>query len=136
MNRWHVNLEFDYEGKAYLLEEMERAFLFPYLLRFALSNDVDLEDEGRIELAGSLVDSLKSYLEQALSELLKDSYQAPSGRHRQKHYTQYQKFEFRDRRYTVNYTTSPIGRLMYLLALRVRLLDEGRTVAIVPTDSD
>ena len=135
MNSWRVDLEFDFEGKAYLLEDLEKDFLFPYLLRFVLSNKVDLAVNDRLELSGVLVGSLKNYLGQALSELLSDAYQEPPSRHRQKYYTRYRKFEFRGRRYVVDYTTSPIGRLMYLIAQRVGLLDEDRTVTIIASGS-
>lgn len=125
-----MNLIFVRNEEKFKLEPLEQAYLFGSLLRFCLAHEPDTLGRREFTLQGELPEQLHSLLESSLLELLEIAYEDPPERQRQRHPTRFDAFIVGERRYVVNYTTSKLGRLMYLLALRTRLIREGWQVTV------
>lgn len=127
-----MNLIITQGDQEFSLESLEQRFLFPYLLRFALGAGFNpLEGPAHV-VEGNRRELLLAHLNEALRGLLQDGYQPPSPRQRQKHPSYFEKFSFDGRGYVVNYATYPLGRLMFLVALRLRLIEAGAKVVLEP----
>lgn len=114
-----------YRNEEYELEELEIKYLFPYFFRFDNKNDTNILKPGKSILSGNLLELFKNCLYEALSRLISDCYRIPALKERQKHPTLFEKFILNGEKYTVNYTTSILGRLIYTLYLRFTFADEA-----------
>lgn len=106
------------------LEDMEVKFLFPYLVRFFENNNFKIGVSIDTSLSKKNLESLKEYFAIALNDLLADCYENPSIKRRQKHPTFYEEIVVTNKKYTVDYTTSAVGRFMYLTFIRLSFINK------------
>ena len=106
------------EREEWVLEERETMYIYSYLFLFSQKYDL-LLFENEVLLRGELLQHLSQYIAKSLEVLLNDLYRKPDENSIRKHPTRYERFIFNNEKYTVNYTTSISGRLMYLLYLRI-----------------
>ena len=127
-----MNLIITEGNQDFSLEPLEQRFLFPYLFRFALIVGLSAIEGPAVVIEEKDRELLVVHLSEALRALLQDGYEPPLPRQRQKHPSYFEKFLFDNQKYVVNYTTSPPGRLMFLIALRLRLIEAGGRVVLKP----
>ena len=115
-------MKINYKNESWKLEEREADFLYPYLFRFYNKYNIPLNSSS-IKISGDLLKGLRSYIREALLDLIQDCYSAPSIKQRQKDFLLFRKFIFEDNKIVVNYTTSVLGRLIYTIYLRITFID-------------
>ena len=113
-----------YKEKVWDLEKIESQYLYSYLIRFGFKNNIDFFEKESIDIPNELLKDFKLIFQNALRDLLTDSYVEPSLNIRQKHSTRFEKFIFNNKKYVVNYVHSIPGRLMYLLYLRKEMIQD------------
>lgn len=110
--------------ESWELEEIEVMFLYSYLFRFSKKNKIEILKNSKIDLSGELLLDLKKDLTLALKELIIDCYDQPDLTKLQKHPTRFERFIFEGKKFTVDYTTSTLGRLIYTLYLRINFVNQ------------
>lgn len=110
-------------GENWELEELETSYLFPYLYRFSKKFNLLFFDT-EVSLNNEQLLYLKFYLDESLGVLLNDLYEKPNEKTVAKHPTRFERFIYRDNKYVVDYTTSSLGRLMFLINLRINYISE------------
>ncbi len=103
------------KNSSWFLESIEVNYLFSYLLKFGCKTKIE----------GPLLLDLKTLFEKALQDLICNCYNEPSIKSRQKHPTRFEKFEFYNNKYTVNYVHSTPERLMFLLFTRIQMIENA-----------
>jgi hypothetical protein len=107
------------------LEQDESNFFYSYFLRFLKKYDLKVKESGVLEIKNQLADQLISFFENAIKDLITDCYVPPTARARQKHSSRYERIYFEGVKLSVDYTTSVIGRLLYLFSWRIAILKEA-----------
>jgi hypothetical protein len=105
------------------IESRELCFLYSYLYRFCKKENIDLFN-GDVLFEGEMLISLKGLFDTALKEIISDTYTPPNEKEMSKHSTRFERFIYNGRKYTVNYTSSISGRLIYLLFIRTQFISE------------
>ena len=118
-----MRVKFKISNDEYELESLEKEYLFSYFLRFDCINNTELSENNiKVELSDKMLGLFYECIYIAFQELLDDCYIEPSLKERQKHPTFFERFYYKDKKYTVNYTTSKIGLLIYVLHIRLTIL--------------
>jgi len=118
-----IFFKFELGEEMFELEPLEIDYMFSYLYRFGINNDLNIIHSSHLKLEILNLEKLRDCFFTALRDLLVDCYEEPSLRKRQKHPSFYEKVMFMDKRYVVNYTTSTLGRLIYTLSLRLEFIE-------------
>jgi AAA+ ATPase superfamily predicted ATPase len=102
------------ETKVIELSELWFDYLFPYLVRFCISKAIGIEWKNDIIfISKENQNDFNKFLQVVLEELLRDCYKEPSQKERSKYSSRYQKIEFNDRIYILNYRTDIVGKVGY-----------------------
>lgn len=113
-----------FQEKEQILEEMEVNYLYSYILRFEFKNNTGILKYKEVTLSDILLKEFRECIFNALEELLKNCYNEPPLKRRQKHPTFFEKFVLSNKKYVVDYTTSVLGRLIYTLYVRLSFIDK------------
>ncbi len=111
------------KNNEHTLEQREIYYLYPYLLRFCKKQNFELFNNVFLFETESLF-LLKDLIKRALLELIEETYIKPSDKSISKHPTRYERFVINNEKFVVDYTTSVIGRLTYLLFLRFAFISD------------
>jgi len=104
------------ENKEIELVDIWFSYLYPYLVRFCLKKKIGIEWKNNIiQISKENQADFNLFLKVILEELLNDCYKEPSHQDRSKHSSRYQKIEFRDKVYLLNYRTDIVGIIGYAL---------------------
>ena len=114
-------MKIESKSASWVLESTEVNYLYSYFLKFGCKKEIIIFNK-KNKIHGALLNDLKILFEEALRDLIENCYIEPSLRSRQKHPTRFQKFEFENKKYVVNYVLSPIGRLIFLLFSRIQMI--------------
>jgi hypothetical protein len=104
------------ENKEIVLQDNWFKFLYPYLIRFCVKNQIDREWKNDIILVQSnKQQEFNHILMTALEDLLKDCYNEPSHKERSKYSSRYKKITLNNQEYVLNYRTDLVGILGYAI---------------------
>lgn len=91
-------------------------YLYPYLLRFSLKNEIDISWKNDIIfISDEKREQFAIMLENILKELLDDCYIEPTHKQRSKYPSRYEKIVFQEKLYVLDYRTSAVGIIGYAL---------------------
>jgi hypothetical protein len=108
------------------LVEVWFKYLYSYLIRFCVSNNLGIEwKNDMIFISKEIQPEFNIMLEKSLQELLKECYREPTQKERNKNSSRYQKIEFKGEIYVLNYRTDIIGIIGYALYY---LINETRPI--------
>ena len=115
-------------------------FLHPYIYRFACKCGlVVVPDEIILELDKTLSNGFLEYLSYALEDCIKDLYEEPNLKMLNKYPSRFEKFFYRNKKYTVNYATSPQGRIVFCVwsvySFLKKEIEESRSVTLTLGES-
>jgi hypothetical protein len=104
------------EDKEIELVEVWFKYLYSYLIRFCISNNLGIEWKNDIIfISKENQPKFKIMLEESLQHLLSDCYREPTQKERTKNSSRYQKIDFKGVTYFLNYRTDIIGIIGYAL---------------------
>ncbi|MCB9233273.1 MAG: hypothetical protein H6581_16570 [Bacteroidia bacterium] len=115
-------VQFQCEDDSVYLEQLERNFLFSYLLLFERKASLNILSNNGGELDSQNLDLLIKYISRALKDLIDVHYSPPSEKRRTKRHMYYRSFSFEEKKYVVDYTTNPYDRLIYLIHSKIDFL--------------
>ena len=104
------------EDKEIELVEVWFKYLYSYLIRFCISNNLGIEwKKDIIFISKEMQPKFNIMLEESLQQLLTECYREPTQKERSKNSSRYQKIEFNGIIYVLNYRTDVIGIIGYAL---------------------
>ncbi len=102
------------EAKTVELTELWFEYLFPYLVRFSIRNQLSIELKNKgILIPIELQPKFNEMLEEILMQLLSECYKEPTQKERSKNSSRYQKIDFKGVIYVLNYRTDIVGKIGY-----------------------
>ena len=102
------------ETKIIELTELWFDYLFPYMVRFCLRNNIGIEWKNNIiSISIEHQSKFNQMLKDTFEELVTECYKEPTQRERSKNSSRYQKIEFKGTIYILNYRTDIIGKIGY-----------------------
>ncbi len=114
-----------YKGKEYWWTEFEFDILFSYFFRFEQVNTIDFISKKQLVAEDELLSSLKKYMTFLMVDLLTDCYIEPTRKQLSKNPSRYEKIEFNEKLYRVDYRLSTAGRVIYSVYKFIGVLDEA-----------
>lgn len=118
-----MNILFRINQKAELtFEKREIQFFYPYLFRFISKSQIVFNKIGVVNLNTNQINDLTHYFDLAIRDLINDCYISPTSKAIQKHPTRYESIHFDGKKLKVDYTTSVIGRLIYLSVYKLQMI--------------
>lgn len=120
------------------LSQQEYLYLYSTLIIFNTRHRLSMFQREEA-VSGDQLEDLYQALKAATTQLIESCYLAPDHQHISRYSTEYGTIMYRGKEMKVNYTTSPVGRLMvglqYLLDFVNRIRQEGDVLFIAPTPS-
>jgi len=107
-----------FEDKEIELYSTWYEYLYPYLIRFSLKHNVDMNLWSKKNIIYISNENRKSFvkmLENVFEELMKECYIEPTHKQRSKYSTRYQKIEYKGKVYVLDYRTNIVGKIGYAL---------------------
>jgi hypothetical protein len=102
------------ENKKIELYSVWYEYLYPYLVRFTIRNKIrDQWKNDFITIPIEYQEEFNKMLENVLDELLEECYIEPNQRQRTRHPGAFQKIEFKEKLYVLNYRTDIVGIIGY-----------------------
>jgi hypothetical protein len=108
----------EYSYPVFLFE-----YLYSYLFRFAIKKEI-LTAAEQLKIDDELCTELILVIEEALRELLENCYVEPSHKSRSQHASRYQKINFDDKLYIVDFRSNPVGNTAYGIHLLLNWLKQ------------
>ena len=103
-------------NKEIELPELWYRYLYPYLTRFCIKNNISIEWKNDIiSISEECKEKFHLMLERVLTELLEECYVEPTPKQRSKHSSRYQKINFKGKLFVLNYRTDVVGMVGYAL---------------------
>ncbi|GEM_PF-2026808 len=98
-------------------------YLFSKLFMYFLQNDNNILKNQIISENG--IQEIKNILENYLNEILEKWYKKPNEKEVQKYSTRFEKIEFNNNTYKINYRMSEVGRLVFVVYNILKMLDDS-----------
>lgn len=109
-------MKLKFENKEIELVDVWFNYLYPYLVRFSLNNNLGIEWKDEIIYIPEANQKDFNYLlNNILSELLDECYREPTQKEKSKNSSRYQKIDFQGKTYILNYRTDIVGIIAYAL---------------------
>jgi len=114
------------QTKTVELTELWFDYLFPYLVRFCISNNLGINwKNDTILISKDFQPKFNKMLKEVLQQLLLECYKEPTQKERSKNSSRYQRIDFNAKTYVLNYRTDIIGKIVYALNY---LIDETKII--------
>lgn len=98
-------------------------YLFSKLFIYFLQNDNNVSK--KYIISENEIQDIKNILENYLNEILKKWYKKPNEKEVQKYSTRFEKIEFNNNTYKINYRMSEVGRLVFVVYNILKMLDDS-----------
>lgn len=111
-------------GKETLIQGASYKYLYPVFFVLNYQFNLDIEDNKPILFSDKILHVLHERISDQLSFLLETCYQEPDQIEMQQRPSWYEKFVYNGKAYTVNYTTSGVGNLLFTINSRLKFIRE------------
>ena len=116
-----------YKKDKYWWNEYEFNILCSYLFRFGKINKIDIINFKRLEFKEELLISLNTYIKKLLDDLIDDCYEEPTQKMLSKYGPRYEKINYRNKIYRINYRTDSTGIILYSMYHFSIILEQAYT---------
>lgn len=127
-------LKCDTIDEEVLLEKVEFNFLYATLFKLDCKFELGIFDQDNVKIHGDALEYLHGQIKIELNDLLNSFYSEPDPKKRSKYPSRYENIFVGEKKYTVDYTLSRLGRLMFTLYLRLnflkKVMDLNETIVV------